>query len=100
MDKAKLLAQLMSTFLDELEETTKAMGRDLLLLERTPTTAARGELVHRLFRSAHSLKGASRAVGVRPVEVACHGLEAILTTARELAEPLLAEQLELLLVAT
>ncbi len=61
MDKAKLIAQLMTTFLGELEEHVRALNRDLLALEKNPTgdERARSERLKELFRTAHSLKGAA-----------------------------------------
>ena len=73
----------MATFLGEMEEHARALNRDLLALEKEPEPPARVELFRTLFRTAHSLKGASRSVNVTVVEQACHRLEEILAAARD-----------------
>ncbi|MBC7815318.1 MAG: response regulator [Planctomycetaceae bacterium] len=83
MDKDKLAKLLMATFLEELGEHVRALNRDLLVLEQSPSNADRSELWKLLFRSAHSLKGAARSVNVELIERACHSLEEILTSARD-----------------
>jgi len=66
--------QLLATFEVEAEEHLQAINGHLLALEQ-----ARGEvpegLLAELFREAHSLKGAARAVGLLEVEALAHGLE-------------------------
>jgi two-component system chemotaxis sensor kinase CheA len=62
MDQQKLIERLMGTFLLELEEHLRSLNRELLLLEKTPPGSERSELLTTLFRAAHSLKGAARAV--------------------------------------
>lgn len=88
MDKDLLIQQLMRTFLDELDEHVRAFNRDLLALEHEPPAAERGELLVELFRTVHSLKGASRAVNVKTIENACHHLEDVLTQVRQGATPI------------
>jgi two-component system chemotaxis sensor kinase CheA len=76
------LSRLLETFLEELEERVTALESDLLAIERTHDPAARTELAASVFRSIHSLKGASHAVGVRSLESLCHDLESRLAEAR------------------
>ncbi len=83
MDKDKLIKRLMTTFLEELEEHVSALNRDLLSLEKETDGRKRVELLQTLFRTAHSLKGASRSVNVSLIERACHQLEDILSAARD-----------------
>jgi two-component system, chemotaxis family, sensor kinase CheA len=83
LEREKLIERLMATFLGELEEHARALNRDLLALEKEPEPPARVELFRTLFRTAHSLKGASRSVNVTVVEQACHRLEEILAAARD-----------------
>ncbi len=83
MDKDKLIQRLMTTFLEELEEHVGTLNRDLLALEKEADVKRRAELLQTLFRTAHSLKGASRSVNVGLVESACHQLEEILEAARD-----------------
>ncbi len=77
MDQSQLIAQLMTTFLGELDEHVAALNRDLLALEHPPRGGGE-QLLKSLFRTAHSLKGAARSVGVRAIEHGCHRLEDIL----------------------
>ena len=88
MDEKNLAGRLMATFLGEVEDQTRAMNHDLLALEKGPGPAERSELVRSLFRSAHSLKGASRAVNAGTIEKACHALEGILAGVRDGLVPL------------
>jgi chemotaxis protein histidine kinase CheA len=91
MDKQKLIERLMGTFLLELEEHLRSLNRELLLLEKTPPGAARSELLTTLFRAAHSLKGAARAVNQNALEAVCHELEATLASLRDGTEQVSAE---------
>ena len=89
MDKTVLIESLMATFVEEVAEHVSSFNRDLLALESgqgDPTS-----LLQSLFRTAHNLKGASRAVDVGLVESASHGLEDILARARDGERPLDAE---------
>ena len=81
MDKSKLIQRLMATFLEELEEHVGSFNRNLLALEKDPEHHA--ESLKSLFRTAHSLKGAARAVNVVLIEKACHQLEEILGGLRD-----------------
>src|SRR6185295_1431162 len=94
MNKAALIESLMSTFVEEVEEHVSSFNRDLLALEGGQGDPA--SLLQSLFRTAHNLKGASRAVDVGLLESACHGLEDILARARDGERPLDADAFELL----
>lgn len=91
---------LLEVFVDELDERVIALEGDLLALERTTDAALRSELAASVFRSVHSLKGASHAVGARGLESFCHDLEARLAVARVDAGLLDAPLIEALIVAT
>jgi two-component system chemotaxis sensor kinase CheA len=80
MNKDRLGARLLETFLGELDEQLRAMNADLLALEAAPGDANRLKSV---FRVAHTLKGAARAAGIPAVEKTCHALESMLAEARE-----------------
>lgn len=79
MKSPTLSERLRATFLAELDEQLAAMNSDLLALEARPDDAER---LRSLFRVAHTLKGAARAVGVSSIEEACHALETMLAPAR------------------
>jgi two-component system chemotaxis sensor kinase CheA len=88
-----LAARLLATFLDELDEQLRALDADLLGLERDPADAGRLKSV---FRVAHTLKGASRAAGVKVIEEVCHELESMCAVARDAGAPLASSQVSLL----
>ena len=79
MKAATLSERLRATFLAELDEQLAVMNADLLALEARADDAER---LRSLFRVAHTLKGAARAVGVSSIEEACHALETMLAPAR------------------
>jgi len=83
MDKDALARRLMQTFLDELAGHVRALDRNLLDLERAAATAGDTDELRELFRAAHSLKGAARAVNVGVLEAAAHHLEAIFAGIRD-----------------
>src|SRR5579859_1591466 len=71
---------LQATFIGELEERVRDLGSLLLRLERGEGgDPGRIELLGALFREAHNLKGAARAVGSDHVESLAHALESALT---------------------
>jgi two-component system chemotaxis sensor kinase CheA len=77
------LKKLQAAFKVEAEEHLQAMSSSLVELERVCEQApaeiesAGTELVETIFREAHSLKGAARAVNFSDVEAVCQALEDI-----------------------
>jgi two-component system chemotaxis sensor kinase CheA len=71
-DTDDLLGPLLATFAVEAAEHLQAMNRHLLCLERGEGDALLGA---ELFREAHSMKGAARAVDLLEVEGLAHELE-------------------------
>ena len=94
MNKTALIESLMSTFVEEVGDHVRSFNRDLLALESGQGDPA--TLLQSLFRTAHNLKGASRAVDMGLIESACHGLEDILARARDGERPLDAAAFEIL----
>ena len=84
----ELLQRLLVTFQLELAEHVRALNENLLALEKDPAGSAAGEQLKSVFRAAHSLKGAARAVGVRPIEELCHHLEDLLRGLQDQTAPL------------
>jgi two-component system chemotaxis sensor kinase CheA len=83
---------LMSTFQAELEEHLSTFNKGFLALERDPEAQERSTLLAEVFRSAHSLKGAARAVGLKDIETVSHKLEDLLSVYRDNAlKPVSAE---------
>ncbi len=83
VDKAKLLLQLKATFLDELDDHVRSLNHVLLELEKSPSPDAFQELMGTAFRTAHSLKGASRVVEIPAIGSTCHQLESVLGCVRD-----------------
>jgi two-component system chemotaxis sensor kinase CheA len=73
----EFLKKLLATFRIEADEHLKTMSSGLLELEKAPGSARRAELVETIFREAHSLKGAARAVNLLDMESACQSLESL-----------------------
>ncbi|MET0286863.1 MAG: response regulator [Polyangiales bacterium] len=88
MNRDALAKHLMSLFLVELEDHEQTLERDLLALERETGDDARRELIENVFRAAHSLKGAARAVHANTIETICHRLESALSQLRGRPEAL------------
>src|SRR5437667_4796692 len=72
-----LLQKLLSTFRVEAEEHLQLMSSGLLELERTSSAEKQMPIVENIFRAAHSLKGAARAVNMADVEDLCQSLESV-----------------------
>ena len=69
------LRTLAATFKVEAAEHLQAIGTGLLELEKAAVPAEQPQLIETVFRAAHSLKGAARAVGRNDVESLCQSLE-------------------------
>jgi two-component system, chemotaxis family, sensor kinase CheA len=79
--RQKLLARLRETFRVEAAEHLEAIGAGLLAIERS-SEVERAGIIERIFREAHSLKGAARAVSLGEVEGLCQELESIFAAAK------------------
>jgi two-component system, chemotaxis family, sensor kinase CheA len=73
--------ELLATFHVELAEHSQALTRAFLALEKEPEIAERQRLLAAALRSAHNLKGASRAVALSAVEMLAHQMEGVLGAA-------------------
>src|ERR1019366_7307757 len=71
------LKRLLVTFQIEASEHLEMMSSGLLALERETAGEQRMEIVEKIFREAHSLKGAARAVNRAEIESVCHSLESL-----------------------
>lgn len=91
-----LAVRLLAIFVEELDEQVQQLNEDLLALERTPGD---GDRLRGVFRVVHTLKGASRAAGLRLVEEVCHALEHGLSRVRDGGEALGGAQIALLFEA-
>jgi two-component system chemotaxis sensor kinase CheA len=79
----KMLKELMATFQTELKEHLGMLTKDLLSLERNPTSNERANLITNVFRAAHSIKGAARTVNLQDIETIAHRIEDVLVKIRE-----------------
>ena len=71
----ELLKKLLATFRVEADEHLQALSSGLLVLEKTPAGEQQTEIIEQVFREAHSLKGAARAVNLTHIESVCQSLE-------------------------
>lgn len=76
-DKNEFLKRLLATFRLEAEEHLKTMSSVLSEIEKGALPAERAAHVESMFRAAHSLKGAARAVNRKDVETLCQSLESV-----------------------
>lgn len=75
--------QLIANFKAEQAEHVQNINQGLLNLEKNPSADARQALLDDIFREAHSLKGAARAVGMATIESLGHAMEDILLQVKE-----------------
>jgi two-component system chemotaxis sensor kinase CheA len=78
LDDDRYLRQLRATFRAEADEHLGAMSQALAAMERGED----GVVVERLFREAHSLKGAARSVNRIDIEQVCQAMERVLAALR------------------
>lgn len=74
--------ELMAAFALEAVEHVQGMTAGLLDLERGVVESEGEPLLVRVYRQAHSLKGAARTVGLGPVEHVCQALENVFAAMR------------------
>jgi two-component system chemotaxis sensor kinase CheA len=73
----QFLQRLLEAFQIEAREHVEAMSAGLLELEAGPPQERTARIIETIFREAHSLKGAARAVDSRPIETVCQALESV-----------------------
>jgi two-component system chemotaxis sensor kinase CheA len=71
----EFLRQLRATFKVEAAEHLQIIAAGLMSLEKTAEPVTQKPLIESVFRAAHSLKGAARAVDFNEIESACQSLE-------------------------
>jgi len=69
--------RLLSTFKVEADEHLKNITSGLIELEKDPDTQVKAGIIETVFREAHSLKGAARAVNQTDIETICQSLESV-----------------------
>jgi two-component system chemotaxis sensor kinase CheA len=73
----EFLKRLLDTFRVEAQEHVNALSSRLIELEKASTAQKRLEVTEAIFREAHSLKGAARAVNMTDIEALCQSLESV-----------------------
>jgi len=73
----EFMRELMATFAIEAQEQIQAINKHLLALEKRPDPKTITWLWKEIFREAHSLKGAARAVNLQKVNDLAHCLETL-----------------------
>ena len=68
--------ELLTGFLEEAQEHLASVEPDLLALESSPTDT---ELINRLFRSVHSIKGGSGFFNLNKMNQLAHAMENLLS---------------------
>ncbi|MEO5351650.1 MAG: Hpt domain-containing protein [Magnetococcus sp. XQGC-1] len=77
MNEQELLKRLREAFREESGERLTGIGSALVALETIPEGEERNGLLEGIYRDAHSLKGAARAVNLKEIETVCQGLESL-----------------------
>ncbi len=90
------LQQLRATFMVEAQEHLQTMSHGFLALEKQTDPVALRTTLQNVFRAAHSLKGAARAVELNDFESLCQSLEDIFAGWRERAAQPPAEAMDVL----
>lgn len=72
-----VLERLLATFRAEADEQLRSMSAALDDWPPTPGASLPAPVVERMFRDAHTLKGAARAVNRRDMEAVCQALETL-----------------------
>lgn len=91
-DREALQQHLLASFKQEAEERLAVLADELANWREAGASA---QALESLFREVHSLKGASRAVGLTAFEQLCHAWESLLANVRGGVLPLNPERLEL-----
>jgi len=85
---AEFQKRLLATFSVEAQEHLKGITDALILLEQGGDARSQEEIVEGVFREAHSLKGAARAVNRGDVESLCQALEGLFAALKRQDVPL------------
>ena len=75
--------RLLNTFRIEAADHIKSISGELIKYEKSADEEERNESINVIFRGAHSLKGASRAVNLGEIENYCQTLESVIAKVRD-----------------
>ena len=90
------LKNLLATFRVEAEEHLQSISSELLELEKTASDERRQEVVEKVFREAHSLKGAARSVNLTAFVNVCQSMESVFSALKRRTMTLVPAHLDLL----
>lgn len=79
----ELLNRLLKTFKIEAEEHIKSMSEGLINYEKSRDEDQQQNILETVYRAAHSLKGAARAVNIFIVEELCQNIENVFSSIRK-----------------
>ena len=96
MNDEEFLKKLREAFSIEADEHVQAITAGLLELEKSPPAPRRREIVETIFREAHSLKGAARAVNRTDIESVCQGVEGVFSQWKQNADRVTSANFDLL----
>lgn len=82
------MKQLLSTFKVEAEEHVQALAEGLVELEKREGSPNHEEIIERIFRESHSLKGAARSVSISEIEKVCQSMESVFAAVKHHEIPL------------
>ncbi|HET7061419.1 MAG TPA: hybrid sensor histidine kinase/response regulator [Nitrosospira sp.] len=92
-----LLKRLLAMFRVEAEGYLQDMSAGLLALEAKPGDMKGASIIETALRSAHSLKGAARAVNLTQIEAACRSLENVFSALKDKSLAISSPLIDLLL---
>lgn len=90
------MSQYMSIFLDEAEEQLQVLDESLVKLEDRRDDP---ELINKIFRAAHTIKGSSASMGFNQIATLTHAMENVLDLVRRQALTVTTELVDVLLEA-
>jgi len=91
--------ELLSMYKIEAEEHLKSISSGLIEMEKVKAKDKQKSIIETVYREAHSLKGASRAVNLGDVETVCQSMESIFSLIKQEAINTDAELFDVLLKA-
>ena len=92
MKEDQLLKKLREAFKSEAEERLNTISSSLVELEKMASSPDKQKpLIEVIFREAHSMKGASRAVNLVEIETLCQSMEGVFSALKDKGIPLTPE---------
>lgn len=83
MNEEELLKKLREAFKMESEERLENISASLLELEKATDDEQQKPIIEKVFREAHSLKGAARAVNMSDIEMLCQSIESVFSALKK-----------------